>query len=188
MIYFELLWVFFQIGALAFGGGYAALPLIQSYVVDQYGWLNMTEMTDLISLSQMTPGPIAINAATFVGAKVAGVPGAIIATIGNVIMPVTIITILGFLMFRGRKILILDRALKSLKPAVVGLIGVASFSMFNTSIFNGKLWHISNINIGAVIGLIIALVFYSRKKLNVIQLILIGAIIGLIMEAINLYI
>ena len=66
---------FVQIGLFSFGGGYAALPLIQEQVVTQHGWLSMAELTDLITISQMTPGPIAINSATFVGMKIAGLPG-----------------------------------------------------------------------------------------------------------------
>ena len=69
MIYFQLFLSFFQIGLFSFGGGYAAMPLIQGQVVQGYGWLSMSEFTDLITLSQMTPGPIAVNSATFVGVK-----------------------------------------------------------------------------------------------------------------------
>ena len=75
MIYLKLFLSFLQIGLFSFGGGYAAMPLIREQVVTQHGWLTMTEFTDLITISQMTPGPIAINAATFVGSKIAGVPG-----------------------------------------------------------------------------------------------------------------
>ena len=80
MIYFQLFLSFFQIGLFSFGGGYAAMPLIQGQVVQGYGWLSMSEFTDLITLSQMTPGPIAVNSATFVGSKIAGIPGALAAT------------------------------------------------------------------------------------------------------------
>ena len=77
MIYIQLFLSFLQVGLFSFGGGYAALPLIQSQIVDAHRWLDVKEFTDLITLSQMTPGPIAINSATFVGIKVAGVPGAL---------------------------------------------------------------------------------------------------------------
>ena len=76
MIYFQLFLSFFQIGLFSFGGGYAAMPLIQGQVVQGHGWLSMSEFTDLITISQMTPGPIAVNSATFVGIKIAGIPGA----------------------------------------------------------------------------------------------------------------
>ena len=77
MIYFQLFLSFLQIGAFSFGGGYAAMPLIQNQVVTLHGWLNLAEFTDLVTISQMTPGPIAINAATFVGTRIAGTPGAL---------------------------------------------------------------------------------------------------------------
>ena len=82
MIYLELFWSFFQIGLFSFGGGYASLPLIQHQVVELHPWLTMTQFSDIITISQMTPGPVAINSATFVGIQIAGLPGAIIATLG----------------------------------------------------------------------------------------------------------
>lgn len=74
MIYLQLFLSFLQIGAFSFGGGYAAMPLIQEQVVTSHRWLSMAEFTDLITISQMTPGPIAVNSATFVGIKIAGIP------------------------------------------------------------------------------------------------------------------
>ena len=76
MIYIQLFFSFLQVGLFSFGGGYAAMPLIQGQVVTMHQWLSMSEFTDLITISQMTPGPIAVNSATFVGIKVAGLPGA----------------------------------------------------------------------------------------------------------------
>ena len=84
MMYIQLFLSFFQISLFSFGGGYAALPLIQGQVVNVHHWLSMTEFTDLITISQMTPGPIAINAATFVGMKLTGMPGAVVATLGYI--------------------------------------------------------------------------------------------------------
>lgn len=80
MIYLQLFLSFLQVGMFSFGGGYAALPLIQGQVVKTHSWLSMSEFTDLITISQMTPGPIAVNSATFVGEKIAGIPGAFCAT------------------------------------------------------------------------------------------------------------
>lgn len=85
MIYLQLFWSFLQIGLFSFGGGYAAMPLIQGQVVTSHGWLTMSEFTDLITISQMTPGPIAVNSATFVGLKIAGIPGAVVATVGCIL-------------------------------------------------------------------------------------------------------
>ena len=85
MIYLQLFWSFFQIGLFSFGGGYAALPLIQTQVVDLHHWLSMSEFMDLITISQMTPGPIAINSATFVGIQIAGPWGAVVSTLGCIL-------------------------------------------------------------------------------------------------------
>ena len=85
MIYLQLFLSFLQIGALSFGGGYAAMPLIQAQIVTQHSWLTMSEFTDLVTIAEMTPGPIAVNSATFVGTKIAGVPGALAATAGCIL-------------------------------------------------------------------------------------------------------
>ena len=85
MIYLELFWSFFQVGLFSIGGGYAAMPLIQDQVVDIHPWLTMTGFADIMAIAEMTPGPIALNAATFVGIQVAGLPGALIATIQMVL-------------------------------------------------------------------------------------------------------
>ena len=82
MILLKLFWSFFLVGLFSFGGGYAALPLIQEQVIEINSWLTPTEFMDILIISQMTPGPIAINASTFVGTKIAGIPGAIAATTG----------------------------------------------------------------------------------------------------------
>ena len=85
MLYLQLFWSFFQIGLFSIGGGYAAMPLIQNQVVDLHHWLTLSEFTDLITISQMTPGPIAINSATFVGIRIGGVGGALVSTLGCIL-------------------------------------------------------------------------------------------------------
>ena len=97
MIYLQLFWSFFQIGLFSIGGGYAALPLIQTQVVQVHSWITMNEFNDLITISQMTPGPIAINSATFVGNQIAGLGGAIISTLGCIMPSCIIISILGLM-------------------------------------------------------------------------------------------
>ena len=92
MILLELFWSFFQIGLFSFGGGNAAMPFIQAQVVDLHGWLTLTEFADLVTLAEMTPGPIGVNAATFVGTRLGGVGGALIATAGCV-LPLSLIHI-----------------------------------------------------------------------------------------------
>ena len=100
MIYLELFWSFFQIGLFSIGGGYAVLPLIQNQVVDIHPWLTMTQFADIMTIAEMTPGPIAINSATFVGIQVAGIFGALIATFGYIFAPCIIVMTLAFIYYR----------------------------------------------------------------------------------------
>ena len=104
MIYLQLFLSFLQIGMFSFGGGYVAMPLIQGQVVTLHGWLTMSEFTDLITISQMTPGPIAVNSATFVGMKIAGIPGAVVATAGCILPSCIIVTILARLYLKYRSL------------------------------------------------------------------------------------
>ena len=100
MIYLELFISFFKVGLFAFGGGYAAMPLIKAEVVDVHNWLTLLEFADIVTISQMTPGPIGINGATFVGLKVAGILGAIAATLGCVLPSCAVAGTLAFLYMR----------------------------------------------------------------------------------------
>lgn len=129
MIYLQLFWSFFQIGLLSFGGGYAALPLIREQVVEQYHWLTMAEFSDLITISQMTPGPIAINSATFVGIQIAGTWGAVVSTLGCVIPSCVVVSLLAFLYYRYRTLSVLQGALYGIRPAVVALIASAGLTL-----------------------------------------------------------
>ena len=133
VIYLQLLLSFLQIGLFSFGGGYAALPLIQDQIVSLHGWLSMEEFTDLITISQMTPGPIAINAATFVGQKIAGAPGAIVATLGCVLPSCVIVTLIAGLYLKYRTMRVLQSVLNTLRPAVVALIASAGVSILLTA-------------------------------------------------------
>ena len=138
MIYLELFWSFLQIGLLSFGGGYAAMPLIQGQVVTDHGWLSMTEFTDLITISQMTPGPIAINSATFVGIKIAGIPGALVATIGCILPSCIIVTLVAKLYLKYRNMAVLQGILNSLRPAVVAMIASAGISILITAFWGNE--------------------------------------------------
>lgn len=129
MLLESLFWAFFRIGAFGFGGGYAMLPLIEREVVTNHHWLTKSEMVDIIAISQMTPGPIAINAATFVGYRVADFPGAVTATLA-VITPATVCLLVvarffGSLYRWGP----CQAALKGLRAVVVALIALAAFSL-----------------------------------------------------------
>ena len=137
MIYLQLFLSFLQIGLFSFGGGYAAMPLIQDQVVTAHGWLSMPEFTDLITISQMTPGPIAINSATFVGMKIAGVPGAVAATVGCVFPSCVIVTLLARLYLKYRDMSLLQGILGSLRPALVAMVAAAGISILITAFWGG---------------------------------------------------
>lgn len=138
MIYLELLWSFFQIGLFSIGGGYAAMPLIEHQVVEIHPWLTMTQFADIMTIAEMTPGPIAINSATFVGIQVAGLPGAIIATIGCVLPSCVIVMTLAFVYYRFRGLKTVQGVLAGLRPAVVAMIASAGLSLLILSFFGQR--------------------------------------------------
>ena len=141
MIYLQLFWSFIQIGMFSFGGGYAAMPLIQGQVVNTHEWLTMTEFTDLITISQMTPGPIAVNSATFVGMKIAGIPGAVVATLGCILPSCIIVTILAKLYLKYRNLDTLQGILYSLRPAVDSMKNVDYSKLEKSEKFTPALYH-----------------------------------------------
>ena len=146
MTLLRLFWSFFQIGLFSFGGGYAALPLIQHQVVEQNGWLTISQFTDIITISQMTPGPIAVNSATFVGIRIAGLPGALIATFGCILPSLFIVSLLAFIYYRYKNLSVLQSVLASLRPAVVALIAPAGLSILLQVAFGGAEMSLGNAN------------------------------------------
>ncbi len=135
MVYLNLFLAFLQIGVFSFGGGYAAMPLIQEQVITRYGWLTLSEFTDLVTVAEMTPGPIAINAATFVGNQTAGIPGALTATLGFILPSCIFVTILALLYTKYRNLAMMQTVLKCLRPAVVSMIFAAGLSILLSVIF-----------------------------------------------------
>jgi chromate transporter len=136
MIYLQLFLTFFKIGAFSFGGGYAMIPLIQKEIIDSHHWLPIEQFLDIIAVSQMTPGPIAINAATFVGYKVAGIGGSLAATLGVTAPSFLIILIIAFLIMKFRHVSWLDAFFIGVRPAVIALIIQAAYSVAKNS-FSG---------------------------------------------------
>ncbi len=140
MIRFELLKGFFFIGARSFGGGYGALKLIEDSVVAAHGWLTYEQLADLITLAEITPGPIALNAASFTGYTVSGIPGAVAATVGCVLPSCALVSLLAFLYSRYREQPLMSSVLSSVRPAVCALIfsaflTVALLALFGVSDF-----------------------------------------------------
>ena len=142
MIYLELIWAFIQIGLFSVGGGYAAIPLIQAQAVDARNWISMAEFTDLITIAEMTPGPIAINSATFVGTRVAGFGGALAATFGCIFPSCIIVSLLAYVYFRWKNISLMKDTLSALRPVVVALIASAGLSILIPVVHSGGNWDI----------------------------------------------
>ena len=138
MILIELFWSFIQIGLFSIGGGYAAMPLIQNQVVDIHPWLTMTQFADIMTIAEMTPGPIAINSATFVGIQVAGLPGAIVATLGCVVPSCIIVLTLAYVYYRFRGLSIVQGILTGLRPAVVAMIASAGLSLLIMALYGER--------------------------------------------------
>lgn len=130
---FDLILAFLQVGAFSIGGGYAAMPLIKSLTVDGAGWLTATEFADLVTIAEMTPGPIALNAATFVGMRVAGLPGALAATLGCVLPSILIVSILSWLYARYKSGKVMQSILGTLRPVVVALIASAAVTLIQVA-------------------------------------------------------
>lgn len=178
----ELLWTFMMIGISAFGGGYAVMPLIQHYIVDTHAWITMLELVDITSISQMTPGPIMINAATFVGIKVAGIPGGVVATFGSVFPSFVLVVILAMIFERHGKLDFIKNIMKGLRPTIVGLIFLAAFTLMSASLFNDTLPWISNqLDWVAIIAFVVVLALSLKTKLDTVALVGIGGAIGLVL-------
>ena len=166
MIYLQLFWSFLQIGLFSIGGGYAAMPLIQAQVVQNHAWLNMSEFTDLITIAEMTPGPIAVNSATFVGIRIAGIPGALIATFGCILPSLFIVSLLAFIYYRYKKLSVLQSVLASLRPAVVALIASAGISILLQVALGGQEMTMANLNFIGLALFAAAFVLLRKFKWN----------------------
>jgi chromate transporter len=180
MIYFQLFWSFFQIGLLSFGGGLAAMPLIQSQVVDIHGWLTLAEFIDLVAISEMTPGPIAINAATFVGTQIAGLGGALAATFGCVLPSCVIVSLLAWLYGEYKELTVIKGMLTGLRPAVAALIFSAGLSILVLSFWGsgGFTLDMSSIDFTAVALFSAGLFLLRSLKPNPIAVMLGSGVIG----------
>lgn len=131
MIFLRLFLSFFKIGLFTFGGGYAMLPLIQETVRNQ-GWLDADSLLNMVAVSESTPGPFAVNMATYIGVRTGGIAGSFFATAGVVLPSFLIILLVASLYERFKKNRIVAGAMTGLKPAVVGLIATAAVSVAGT--------------------------------------------------------
>ena len=176
MILLQLVWTFFKIGAFTFGGGYAMLPLIQAEVA-AHGWMGAEELVNFVAVSESTPGPFAVNISTFVGARLAGIPGALCATLGVALPSFIIILIVAKCFARFKSSSLVQGCMAGLRPAVVGLIATALLSVGQTVFFP------DGIAFGAAffvsLGVFLLSAALAFRKLHPIWIIVISAAIGI---------
>ena len=173
---------FAKVGLFCIGGGYASMPLIQNEVVDGHHWINMHEFVDIFTISQMTPGPIGINAATFVGAKIAGIMGAIAATAGFVFPSVIIMLLMAYLYFKYGDVGIIRGVLNGLRPAVVALIASAGVGIMTLAFWDKADLPISlaETNIRGVVIFLISMGLIYSGKMGTIKVLLLSGVLGLV--------
>ncbi len=180
-LYIKLFLSFVQIGMFSVGGGYAAIPLIQEQVVHTNNWLTMQEFADIVTIAEMTPGPVLVNSATFVGMQIAGMPGAIIATIGSIFPSTIIILTLAYLIKKFKDLLAVQGILNGLRPAVVALISSAGLSLLFLALWDNSSMtiNLSDTNIVALVSFLIAFFVLRKFKLSPILVMLCTGIVGL---------
>ena len=179
MIYLQLSLSFLQIGALSFGGGYASMPLIEAQIVTGHGWLTMTEFSDLVTIAEMTPGPIAVNAATFVGTKVAGVLGALVATAGCILPACVLVTLIARLYLKYRNLTVLQSVLGSLRPAVVAMIASAGLTILMNAFWGSRTVVLANTNYVMVAIFVLSFVLLRKTKLSPIAVMVLAGVLNL---------
>ncbi len=179
-ILLQLFAAFIQVGLFSVGGGYAAIPLIQNQIVDHYGLMTLEEFTDLITIAEMTPGPISINSATFVGTRLAGIPGAVLCTLGCVLPSFIICLALAFFYYKYRSFGGVQTVLAALRPAVVALIASAGISILLLALFAGEGAAVSLSNLHLIeLALFAGGLFLLRKyKTNAISIIFGSGVVG----------
>lgn len=180
MIYWQLFISFLQIGALSFGGGYAAMPLIQNQVVDIHQWLTMSEFNDLITISQMTPGPIAINSATFVGEKIAGIGGGIVATLGCIFPSLVVVTCIAYFYMKYRHLSSLQSILNVLRPAVVAMIATAGISIILTAVLPQGALVLQQVKLHMIVIFFVCMVLLIKWKMNPIFVMVLAGICNVV--------
>lgn len=180
MLLLKLFFAFIQVGMFSVGGGYAAIPLIQEQIVNIYQLMTLEEFSDLITVAEMTPGPISINSATFVGMRLAGIPGVLLCSIGCIIPSFIICLTLAHFYYKYRTVSGVQVVLGSLRPAVVALIGSAGASILMLGLFQAKIHDVvlSDIRLVELGIFVVALTILRRHKVSAVAIILGSGVVG----------
>lgn len=177
---------YMKIGAVAIGGGYTVIPFLY-YLVEKYGWFNVSEITQMIAVSNLTPGPIGINMATFVGVKVGGPLGAAFTTISFMVPSVIIVCSLAKFLKKNQENVYISHIMYGLRPAAVALIAVAGFKIMSTTFFHFDKFKMTHnfFDIISLKALILLAVFGAvglKLKKNPMILIAMAIVIGLVIK------
>ena len=169
-ILLKLLFTFFKIGLFSFGGGYAMIPFMQREIIEKHQWLSSSEFVDIIGISQMTPGPVSVNSATFVGYKVGGVVGSIFATLGITVTSFILVSIASKAIDKFKESKYLKAALLGMRPVLIALIINAFISLAKDAYVDVK---------SIIVTLIVGGCLFS-KKIHPIVIIVLAGLLGII--------
>ena len=175
------------LSAFTFGGGYVIVTLMKKKFVDDYHWIEENEMLDLVAIAQSAPGPIAVNSATFVGMQIAGILGAVIATLGCILPSCIIVTLLAYVYMKYRNMSLLQGTLASLRPAVVSMIAKAGVTILISAFFiDGTVNLIrQNVCVEMIIFFVIALVLLRKFKINPILAMVLCGVANVVLSAVK---
>lgn len=168
-ILIQLFWVFLKIGFFSFGGGYTMLPLIEAEVIER-GWISVSEFIDIIAVAEMTPGTIAVNSATFIGYRIAGISGSLLATTAVITPSILILLLFGHTLLRLKDNRHNKAVLKGLRPAFISLIAMAGVFIGQNSLTDYTTW------------LIFTALFFIilLRKISPFIVLAAGAVLGLV--------
>lgn len=173
MIYWQLICVYLKIGVFGFGGGYAMLSLIQFEIVEHYHWLTLQQFTDVVAISQMTPGPIGINSATYIGYTVTGnIWGAVIATVAVCLPSFLMVLFISYFFVKFKNNKYVNAAMSGLLPMSVALIGAAALLLMNKDNF---------IDYKSILIFVAAFFLTWKYKVHPILMILLAGVMGFIL-------
>ena len=179
MVYLELFGTFFKIGLFTIGGGYAMLPMIQADVLAK-GWMTAEELVNFIAVSESTPGPFAVNVSTYIGAELAGLPGAFCATLGVVLPSFLIILLVAHFYLAFRSSRVVNGVMTGLRPAVIGMIGAAVVSVGQTVFLPVGLAAVTAYPLACSLVIFALMAFLTHQKLHPIAIILLSALLGVV--------
>lgn len=193
MIYLQLFWEFLKIGLFAVGGGMATLPFLQR-LSESTGWFDAALITDMIAISESTPGPIGINMATYVGCNIAGFLGGVIATLGEIIPCLIIVCLISSALEKFRSSNTVGNAFKSMRAAVTGLIAAAALSVAKVTIFTFSQWQASG-NIADMFNftkliyfaiMLFCIRYFKKSKVSMLKspifYIAVSAVVGIVLS------